>query len=345
LQGLSTYEKEYLAILMAVEQWRSYLQHAEFHIITDHKSLMQLSEQRLHTPWQQKVFTRLLGLQYRIIYRKGIENGVADALSRVSSPLCSAISVIQPQWLKEVLLSYQGDPQAQDFLARLTNPFDEVPHYSLHDGIIHYDKQIWIGSSTTLRSKLIAAMHSGAVGGHSRVPVTYRRMKQHFAWTGMKADVHDFVTACQVCQQAKPDRSKLPELLQPLPVPDHAWKIVSLDFIEGLPVSEGFNCILVVVELFSKYAHFIGLRHPFTAASIAKVFFQTVYKLHGMPSALISDRDKIFTSTLWKELFKLAKVELHMSTAYHPQSDGQTERVNQCLETFLRCFASVASVD
>jgi transposase InsO family protein len=161
----------------------------------------------------------------------------------------------------------------------------------------------------------------------------------------MKADVHDFVTACQVCQQAKPDRSKLPELLQPLPVPDHAWKIVSLDFIEGLPVSEGFNCILVVVELFSKYAHFIGLRHPFTAASIAKVFFQTVYKLHGMPSALISDRDKIFTSTLWKELFKLAKVELHMSTAYHPQSDGQTERVNQCLETFLRCFASVASVD
>jgi hypothetical protein len=345
LQGLSTYEKEYLAILMAVEQWRSYLQHAEFHIITDHKSLMQLSEQRLHTPWQQKVFTRLLGLQYRIIYRKGIENGVADALSRVSSPLCSAISVIQPQWLKEVLLSYQGDPQAQDFLARLTNPFDEVPHYSLHDGIIHYDKQIWIGSSTTLRSKLIAAMHSGAVGGHSGVPVTYRRMKQHFAWTGMKADVHDFVTACQVCQQAKPDRSKLPELLQPLPVPDHAWKIVSLDFIEGLPVSEGFNCILVVVELFSKYAHFIGLRHPFTAASIAKVFFQTVYKLHGMPSALISDRDKIFTSTLWKELFKLAKVELHMSTAYHPQSDGQTERVNQCLETFLRCFASVASVD
>jgi hypothetical protein len=119
LQGLSTYEKEYLAILMAVEQWRSYLQHVEFHIITDHKSLMQLSEQRLHTPWQQKVFTRLLGLQYRIIYRKGIENGAADALSRVSLPMCSAISVIQPQWLKEVLLSYHGDPQSSRLISQI----------------------------------------------------------------------------------------------------------------------------------------------------------------------------------------------------------------------------------
>lgn len=160
----------------------------------------------------------------------------------------------------------------------------------------------------------------------------------------MEADVHDFVSSCQICQQAKPDRSKLPGLLQTFPVPDRAWKILSLDFIEGLPQSEGFNSILVVVNLFSKYAHFVGLCHPFTAAIIAKVFFQAVYKYHGMPSALVSDRDKIFTSTLWRELFKLAKVELHMSTAYHSQSDGQTERVNQCLETFLRCFVHTCPV-
>jgi len=103
-------------------------------------------------------------------------------------------------------------------------------------------------------------------------------------------------------------------------------------------MSEGYNCILVVVDLFSKYAHFISLRHPFTAATVAKHFISQVYRLHGMPSALIFDRDKIFTSALWRELFKLAKVELHMSTAYHPQSDSQIERVNQCLETFLRCY-------
>ena len=97
----------------------------------------------------------------------------------------------------------------------------------------------------------------------------------------MNKAVHDFVSACQVCQQAKPDRSKLPGLLQPLSVPDRAWRIISIDFIEGLPMSGSVNCILVVVDLFSKYAHFIGLKHPFTASSMAKLFFSNVFKLHG----------------------------------------------------------------
>lgn len=118
---------------------------------------------------------------------------------------------------------------------------------------------------------------------------------------------------------------------------------MSLDFIEGLLRSEGFNSILVMVDLFSKYAHFVGLRHPFTVASIAKVFFQAVYKLHGMPSALVFDRGKIFTSNLGRELFKLAKVELHMSTAYHPQSDGQTEHVNQMSGNILEVLHSCPS--
>jgi hypothetical protein len=97
-QGLSTYEKEYLAILMALDQWCSYLQYAEFHILTDQKSLVQLSEQGLHTPWQQKVFTKLIELQYQIVYHKGVDNRVVDALSRVLALPCSAISVAQPQW-------------------------------------------------------------------------------------------------------------------------------------------------------------------------------------------------------------------------------------------------------
>lgn len=154
----------------------------------------------------------------------------------------------------------------------------------------------------------------------------------------MKAAVKTFVQSCSVCQQSKPDRRKLLGLLQPLPVPESARQIISLDFIEGLPSSGHSNSILVVVDLFTKYAHFVPLSHPFTVAVVAKSFMTHIYKLHGLPHSIVSDRDHIFTSHFWKELFRLADVKLCHSSAYHPQSDGQTERVNQCLEPYLRCY-------
>lgn len=168
--------------------------------------------------------------------------------------------------------------------------------------------------------------------------MTYQKIRQLFFWPGMRSAVLSFVQACNICAQAKPDRSGYPGLLQPLPVPRASWEVISLDFVEGLPLSGSANAILVVVDKFSKFAHFIPLQHPFTAFSVAKLFMDYVYKLHGLPLAIISDRDRIFTSKLWQLLFQLAGTDLRMSTAYHPQSDGQTERINQCLETYLRCF-------
>jgi transposase InsO family protein len=154
----------------------------------------------------------------------------------------------------------------------------------------------------------------------------------------MKSAIHNYVRSCSTCQQAKPDRAKYPGLLQPLPVPPQAWHTVSLDFVEGLPRSGHANCILVVIDKFSKYSHFLPLLHPFTAAKVANVFLDHIYKLHGLPTVLVSDRDRVFTSTFWQTLFQLSGTQLSMSSSYHPQTDGQTERLNQCLETFLRCF-------
>jgi transposase InsO family protein len=159
-----------------------------------------------------------------------------------------------------------------------------------------------------------------------------------FIWPGMKKHILEFVRSCLVCQQAKSDRVKYPGLLLPLPVPKHCWHTTSLDFISGLLVSGEHNCILVVVDKFPGMHTFIPMAHPFTSLLVAKLYLSEVYKLHGLPATLISNRDLVFTSKLWQELFHLAGTKLCMSNAYHPQSDGQTERVNQCLETYLRCF-------
>jgi len=209
--------------------------------------------------------------------------------------------------------------------------------YSLDNGIIRYKNKLWIAQNSALQTKIIAAFHSSAIGGHSGTTATYQRLKTHFAWKGMKMAVEDFVKQCSVCQQAKHTNHSPPGLLQPLPIPEGVWMDISMDFIEGLPKSNGYSVIMVVVDRLTKFAHFVAVKHPYTASTIAQLFMDNIVKLHGLPNSIVSDRDTIFVSVFWKELFKLYRVNLQLSTAYHPQSDGQTERVNQCLELYLRC--------
>jgi hypothetical protein len=167
---------------------------------------------------------------------------------------------------------------------------------------------------------------------------TYQRVKRIFHWPILKKTIED-VSQCAICQRAKYEHCHYPGLLAPLPIPNMAWSFISMDFVEGLPKSRGKNVILVVVDRLTKYAHFLSLSHPFTAAHVAQLFLDNVFKLHGPPIAIVTDRDKIFTSKLWQDIFKSMKVSLHYSSAYHPQTDGQTKRVNQCLESYLRCMA------
>lgn len=214
-RGLSTYEKEYLAILMAVDHWRPYLLHDEFIIYTDQRSLSHLTEQKLNMSWQQKVFTKLLGLQYKILYKKGIENGAADALSRRPHESLELyhISSSSPQWLSEIMDGYQQDPHAQQLLSELAVTASPAGHYKLQNGVIKYKSRFWLGANSNLQRKVISAFHDSPMGGHSGFPVTYRRIHQLFGWPYMKQQVKDYVAACSICQLSKPDRSKYPRLL------------------------------------------------------------------------------------------------------------------------------------
>jgi hypothetical protein len=130
-----------------------------------------------------------------------------------------------------------------------------------------------------------------------------------------------------VCQQAKHENCKSPRLLSPLPVPNSAWQDLSIDFIDGLPKCEGYSVIFVIVDRFTKYAHFLPLNHPYTSQLMATIFFNNIVRLHGLPKTIVSDGDKVFSSNFWKELFKLMDTQLCMSSAYHAQTDGQTKKL------------------
>ncbi len=249
-----------------------------------------------------------------------------------------ALTTVIPAWTRELEDSYQEDPHYSTILEKLTLQPEECKPYTYSQGVLRYKGRICVGSSGDLRKELIKHFHHSATGGHSGLLQTYQRIKSHFHWVGMKRQIGELIRQCEVCAQNKMDIQAYPGLLQPLPIPGQIWEDISMDFIESLPKSECKDTILVVVDRLTKNSHFLPLRHPFTAKEVARVFLDSIYKLHGCPKSIISDRDKVFTSSFWKELFQLLGTQLKMSTSYHPETDGQTERVNKCLETYLRCM-------
>ncbi|CAN6347636.1 unnamed protein product [Urochloa humidicola] len=339
----STYEKEALAILEALKKWKHYLASTSVIIRTDQQSLKYIHDQRLVEGVQHKLLIKLLGFNYTVEYKKGKENTVADALSRAThTSEILALSAAIPVWMEQVTSSYEQDQHCLQMISKLSIDGQAIPNYSLHNGILRYKGKLVIGANADLRKQLITTFHSSVFGGHSGERATYKRLQLIFHWPCMLQQVKEFVQQCPVCQKNKSENIPYPGLLAPLPVPEMAWTHVSMDFIEGLPKSQGKDVILVVVDRFTKYAHFIALSHPYSAQHVVNAYMENVFKLHGLPKVMVTDRDPIFTSTVWQSMFKSLQVELHLSSAYHPQTDGQTERVNQCLENYLRCmcFAS-----
>ncbi|GER52334.1 polyprotein [Striga asiatica] len=297
----------------------SQVQIGENEFKTDQQALKHLLDQKIMTPIQQKWLTKLLGLNYEIQYKRGAENRAADALSRKPNEgtEVSAITTLTPTWVRQIHDSYEMDPFFKKNREANTLDPQAYPDFTLVDGLIRYRGRLGVGSNSQLRESLLQATHDSAFGGHSGILGTYMRMKRTFYWPNMKKDIEKWVKGCDVCSMNKAEKGPYPGLLQPLPIPDKAWTHVSMDFIEGLPKSWGKDVILVIVDRLTKYAHFVALAHPFTAKSVAKTFLDldTVHKLHGYPVSILTDRDKVFTSVFWKELFKMLGVKLEKPSA------------------------------
>lgn len=338
-QRLSVYEKELLAIVFAVQKWEQYVSGSHFIIRTDQKSLKWLLQQKISTPFQQFWLSKLMGFDYEITYKSGTENLVADALSRVegSEVLCLAMSVISSDLNQQIKNSYTLDSHLTELVEKLDQN-QTAGKYLLKDGLLRKNRKIVVGPNGNLKAKLINWYHSSPEAGHAGRDLTLARIKQVFTWKGLSKQVRQFVRACQVCQTSKSETVAYPGMLQPLPVPHEVWVDVSMDFITGLPKSEGKEVILVVVDRLSKYAHFVALSHPYSALTAAQAYLDNVFKLHGWPRSIVSDRDSVFLSQFWQSLFSLHGTEFLMSSAYHPETDGQTEVVNRCLEGYLRCM-------
>jgi len=198
--------------------------------------------------------------------------------------------------------------------------------------------KVFLDPTSTLLPQILIDCHATPVGGHFGFHKTLARIKQDFSWPDMHRTVKEFLQQCERCQRFKTNCMKPAGLLQPLLVSNQVWTEISMDFIEGLPSSHGYSCIMVVVDRLSKYAHLIPLKHPYTAITVVKAFISNIVRLHGIPTFIVSDRDKVFLSTFWRTLFQFQGTQLCMSSSYHPQSDGQIEVVNRILEQYLQCF-------
>ncbi|GKV02869.1 hypothetical protein SLEP1_g15252 [Rubroshorea leprosula] len=249
-----------------------------------------------------------------------------------------AISRILPGIYEEVRLSWEIDPVFREICNKLQQGSLKDSAYTWSEGQLRRKGRLVVGNNATLRRKLIHLVHDSAMGGHSGIQASTKRFALLFYWKGLEKDVRQYIRQCDVCQRYKPENTPTPGLLQPLPIPEAIWTQVNMDFITGLPKSYGKDVIFIVVDRLTKYAHFIALQHPYSALTVAQAYMDNVFKLHGLPQEIVSDRDPIFLSNFWQELFKLQGVELQCSSAYHPQTDGQTEVVNRCLENYLRCM-------
>lgn len=344
----STYVRELHTIVSAVRKWHQYLLGHSFTILTNHKSLRELMSQVVQTPEQHYYLSKLLGFDYMIQYKTGSSNAVADALSRTNSGSSGALlllSVPHPDFMDDLRRTLNSSTEFQTLISKVRSQLEDHSEYRIHNKLLFFRNRIWINHDNPYIPTLMLEFHATPLGGHFGVTKTTHKIESSFYWSSLRKDVKRFIRECTTCQQTKMITQRPAGLLQPLPIPSGVWEDISMDFITHLPQSHGYTVILVVVNRYSKVVHLGALATNHSAFKVATLFMDIVCKHHGFPKSIVFDRDPLFLISFWRELFRLSGTRLRMSTAYHPQSDDQTEVMNRILEQYLRAFVHEQSAN
>jgi hypothetical protein len=340
------HEKELLAVIQALKEWRCFLDGQHFTVITDHKSLIYLQTQP-HLSHRQVRWLEFLSLfNFTIQYKPGKTNLVADALSRRHDhePLGSEVSSICTLGTSELykqIVRCQLDDETCQQVIKGQIPSENESDLKSREGVVFKNNRILVPPVYRIKAQILKVFHDSPVAGHAGTEKTTELIKRELYWHGMDREIKDYVTSCDLCQRNKPSQQLPMGLLKPLEIPKQAWDTITMDFITQLPrTKSGYDSIAVVVDKLSKMVHLIPTHTNVTAPQFAMQFIKEIVRLHGVPRHIISDRDSKFTSHFWRHLMKCLGVELRLSTSFHPQTDGQTERANRTLETILRNFVN-----
>jgi hypothetical protein len=296
-----------LAIMHALAKFRKYLVGARFVVKSDHNSLKYLLEQK-----DLNERRKIQAYDFDIEFVKGKNNAVVDALSR--RPSIFSMSGMSVDWKEHLIVEYAKD----QFTCQLLDWKIQDDNFRVINDLIYYKGWIFLVPGSALKAKILHACHNSPVAGHQGISKTYRQLRERFAWKGLKEDVMNNVKEFTTCQENKDGHMHPAGLLQPLPILENKWESISMDFITGLPRAQGKDCIFMVVDKLMNFAHVFPIATDFSAVQVAKLFFREVFRLHGLPKTIISDRDSRFMSTFWQELFRLVGMELNPSTSYHP---------------------------
>jgi len=364
-----THDLELKAVVFALKIWRHYLYGEHSEVFTDHKSLQYIFKQKELNLRQRRWLELLKDYDINILYHPGKANVVADALSRKSMGVLAHLAVQRRSLGREIQKlandgirldeTEEGDITAyalaqSSLVAHVKAKQDEDPYlvklkegvrskeitaFTLgSDGVLKLNDRLCVPDVDGLRKAIMEEAHSSRYSIHPGATKMYLDLKELYWWKGMKKQVADHVAKCLNCQQVKAEHQRPGGLAQDIEIPQWKWEMINMDFVVGLPRTyRKHDSIWVIVDRLTKSAHFLPVKTTDSAEQYARLYIKEIVRLHGTPVSIISDRGPQFTTNFWQAFQKRLGTKVNLSTAFHPQTDGQVERTIQNSRRYVMC--------